>query len=221
MGLGGYRLVFGPFDEFDLDAFVGAAQAGLAAAGGDRIVRLRAALALWTGVPASEFADEDWAQPIATHWEEHRRVLVETLAADLVEAGRWNEAIALLDDERAELTFRERPVELLMRALAGSGRLTDALRALARFRTLLATEVGVEPSARLRDLERQLLGIGDVPAAGRAVASPATSMVGREHDIADVRRALGAHRLVTLTGVGGVGKTRLGDPGRDDDGRPP
>lgn len=39
--------------------------------------------------------------------------------------------------------------------------------------------------------------------------SPLTPLVGRERDVADVRRLLAANRLVTLVGPGGVGKTRL------------
>jgi hypothetical protein len=44
----------------------------------------------------------------------------------------------------------------------------------------------------------------------QAVSQPLTRFIGRHHEIAQARKLLGGARLLTLTGTGGVGKTRLG-----------
>ncbi len=76
---------------------------------------------------------------------------------------------------------------------------------------------------RLRDIAKpvemfQVLAVGlgsEFPPVTTLDATPGnlrpqtTSFIGREAELAEVHEALKAHRLVTLTGVGGVGKTRL------------
>jgi predicted ATPase len=72
---------------------------------------------------------------------------------------------------------------------------------------------------RLRDLDRPLhvfqVGAGSFPALGSLESLPgnlpeqATSFVGRHREVAELVDVVGVHRLVTLTGPGGVGKTRL------------
>src|SRR5260370_6356737 len=58
------------------------------------------------------------------------------------------------------------------------------------------------------------VGSGERPRARKGKSStgiPAqlTSLIGREQDIVEVATLLALHRLVTITGVGGIGKTRL------------
>jgi predicted ATPase/class 3 adenylate cyclase len=72
---------------------------------------------------------------------------------------------------------------------------------------------------RLRDLDRPVhvfqVGAGSFPALRSLDRLPgnlpeqATSFVGRQAEVAELVGVVGAHRLVTLTGTGGVGKTRL------------
>lgn len=79
-----------------------------------------------------------------------------------------------------------------------------------------ATDIGTHT---LRDIETPVqlhqLGTEEFPpllSVGKGIVSlpsPRTSLVGREEEVEDVRKLVGAHRLVTLTGVGGCGKTRL------------
>ena len=74
----------------------------------------------------------------------------------------------------------------------------------------LAEELGVDPSARLQDLHLAILrGDGPRPRRQHELPAAVTSFVGRENAIADVADELGRHRLVTLLGPGGAGKTRL------------
>ncbi|MFT3853042.1 MAG: BTAD domain-containing putative transcriptional regulator [Ilumatobacteraceae bacterium] len=207
----GYRLVLGPADVLDVDRFAGELAAGRAITGTARVEWLQAALRTWSGVPAAEFADEPWAIAVVAHWQEQRRQAVEELAEALLEDRRPTEATMLLAAELDELPYRERPVELLMRALAASGRTTEALRAFARFRSGLADDIGIEPSAALSRLERSILdgnpAHSTMPA--RRLDNAPTSFVGRIGDVAGIAEAARGGGLVTLTGVGGVGKSRL------------
>src|SRR5262249_7006569 len=112
-----------------------------------------------------------------------------------------------------EYPLRERLWYLLMLALYRSGRQADALAAYQRARAVLAGELGLEPGPELRELERAGLrqGVPPLGSHGRRHNLPAqlTSLVGREQDLAMLGKLLGEARLVTLTGAGGAGKTRL------------
>ena len=117
------------------------------------------------------------------------------------------ELAALVDEE----PLRERPRALLMAALAASGRHVEALRVYDDFRRLLGDELGIEPSPTLAAQHAELLRGTDPPAWTPAsrLPVPVTSLVGRDGLVDDVVAMADAHRLVSLTGPGGVGKTRL------------
>ena len=118
-----------------------------------------------------------------------------------------------------EQLCEERPLDervraLLMRTLYRDGRQADALRSFRDIRHRLVEELGVEPSKALVRLNEQIL-LQDTsldPVGERApghLPTFLTSFVGRRDDGEHLKTLLGEHRLVTLTGPGGVGKTRL------------
>jgi predicted ATPase len=112
----------------------------------------------------------------------------------------------------AEHPLRERLWRLLVLALYRGERQADALAAYRRARAVLTGELGLEPGADLRALEQAVLR-QEVPAPAplprHNLPAPLTSFVGREQELAALRRLLTQARLVTLTGKGGAGKTRL------------
>jgi len=218
----GYRLRVEP-GELDIQRFEELAGAGgraLAEGRPDHAARrLRQALELWRGPPFVEFRFEDWAQAEAARVEELRlAVLEQALEADL-RLGRHVQAVVELDAAVAESPLRERLNGLLMLALYRCGRQAEALEAFRRLQAALRDELGLDPSQELQALERAILNQDAdlaapvaAPPATLNLPSPRTRLVGRDEERATGARLLraGDVRLLTLTGPGGIGKTRLG-----------
>ena len=177
------------------------------------------ALELWRGRAFAEFADDDVARAEAVRLEELRQTAVENRVDALLALGRSADAVSVLEGVVATHPLSERPHAQLMRALARCGRQVDALRLYQRFRERLADELGLEPSASLRDLEGHILTQAAHVAPPEPVAPsaptegnlspPITTFVGREDDVAGLVDLLARARVVALVGVGGVGKSRL------------
>jgi predicted ATPase/DNA-binding SARP family transcriptional activator len=213
---GGYALNAGP-GQLDVRRFERLAAAGQAAlAAGEPAAagnRFREALGLWRGPALADVADvEPLAREVA-RLEGLRLAAVEgRLEADLA-AGSHAEATGELERLVGEFPLRERLWRLLMLALYRGGRQADALAAYQRARAMLAGELGLEPGPELRELEQAVLRQEVPPPAtyGNRHNLPAqlTSFVGREQELAVLGKLLGESRLVTLTGAGGSGKTRL------------
>ncbi len=212
---GGYALAAEPgqLDAVRFERLAGAGREALergeaAAAAG----RFREALGLWRGRALADVTDVEPLAREGARLEELRLLAVEgRVEADLA-LGLAAEVAGELEGLVAEHPVRERLWRLLVLALYRSGRQADALAAYQRARAMLAEELGIEPGEELRQLERAVLR-QEVP----AVPSPArhnlparlTSFVGREPELAAVGELVGQARLVTLTGAGGAGKTRL------------
>jgi predicted ATPase/DNA-binding SARP family transcriptional activator len=223
-GQGGYALRLGEDDRLDSRQFERLARAGAhALAAGDHVrarASLAAALALWRGPALGEFAGEPFARLRAERWELLRLQAVEDrLEADLA-VGRDADLVAELAALVAEHPLRERFWDQLMRALYRAGRQAEALGAYARARDLLHDQLGVDPGPELRarheavlrqDPALDLRPARPVPPQARpgTGSAPLTSFVGREREWAAVVALVREHRLVSLTGVGGVGKSRL------------
>ena len=224
----GYVLVL-PADNVDALCFERLVRDGRAALAeartGSALDCFEEALGLWRGDPLGEFADVPTAVAAAARLEELRATIVEERFDALLAMGRDADLVADLDAAISAAPFRERLRGQLMLALYRSGRQADALRVFREARRVLAEELGLEPGTELRRLEAAILDQDEalerpaaVRAAGRAgtrIATPTNlrpalaSFVGRQGDIAGIAELLDRHRLVTLVGAGGCGKTRL------------
>ena len=215
----GYRVVAGE-DELDVDRFealvaggAAALERGAAGAAGDD---LYGALALWRGSPLADLGDQPVARSAAV-LAERRLVALELLGDAELELGNHDAVLARIEQLIAEQPYRERLREQWILALYRAGRQKDALDAYRSTRSLLIEELGVEPGSALQELERAVLrqdpslaGPARPSRASRLPSAP-TPLVGRRLEVAAVAASLRRDdvRLVTLTGPGGVGKTRL------------
>lgn len=151
-----------------------------------------------------------------------------------LDAGRHHDLLPQLEQAAQLAPGRERIHRLLAVALHRSARSADALAVLRRFRDQLVAETGLDPSPETDALQRKIIS-GDTdlqaptahrspppggppalstPVAAHERSSPtqvvsAAPLVGREDDLRRLATALSTNRLVTVTGPGGVGKTRL------------
>ena len=179
-----------------------------------RIRLLREALALWRGAAMQDVGLQDNAafDAAVTRLEGLRLAAMEDRFDAEVGLGHGVELVTELTDLVAAHPLRERFVAALMRALVAAGRNTDALLVYQRARETLADALGVDPSPELSALHVGLLR-GEL---GRRkenrktnLRAELTSFVGKDADVAAVRELLAEHRLTTLIGPGGSGKTRL------------
>lgn len=125
-------------------------------------------------------------------------------------------------DPLHESTYRS-----LMRIHSAAGDKVSALSAFRKCAAILHAELGVEPSQPTRDLYDRLFGgeptpgeqtvslsmplahHSSQPAVPNNLPVPMSSFVGRRVELAEVKKTMSSARLVTLTGPGGCGKTRL------------
>jgi predicted ATPase/DNA-binding SARP family transcriptional activator len=180
---------------------------------GVRAELLRQALGLWRGAAYAEFADEPFAQAAVARLDEQRLVAMEELAETRLGLGEHGLLAAELAGLVAENPLRERLRAVHLRALYRAGRQNEALAGYGDLRRRLADDLGLDPGPELVALHQAILEQDpalEPPARPRTnLPAPLTRLVGREAAVAEVRSLLGAGRLVTLTGPGGVGKTRL------------
>ncbi|TQM46070.1 BTAD domain-containing putative transcriptional regulator [Pseudonocardia cypriaca] len=193
---------------------------GEAAAAEDARVRaglLADALALWRGPALADFADEEFAAAAAARWEEERLDAVESLAEARLALGEHGALAAELGELVARHPLRERLRAAHLRALHRSGRQTEALAGFHDLRERLADELGLAPGRELVALHEAILRHDPAeepvpetdPLPRSNLPEPLTAVVGREDAVAAVQARSADARLVTLTGPGGVGKTRL------------
>ena len=210
---GGYRLTVEP-DAVDAVRFERLVAQARDAEGSRRVRLLREALALWRGAAMADVGleDSEALDAAVARLERLRLTALEDRFDAEVGLGHGAELVAELTELVAAHPVRERLVAALMRALAAAGRDTEALLAYERTREALADLLGVDPSPELSALHVALLrgelGRREVDRKTN-VRAELTSFVGREADLAAVRELIGEHRLTTLIGPGGSGKTRL------------
>lgn len=189
------------------------------------LTALRAALALYRGEPFADAAS-DWLrhEVVPGITEEWFAALIRRIDLDLA-GGRHGELVAELRRLTAAHPLREAGWQRLMLALHGCGRSAEALAAYRRIHDLLRDELGLEPGAELRRIQRDVLAAADAAAGRRSPAAPPASAVprhlppdtgrftGRTADLAALDRLLDGAAdgglVAIVDGPAGVGKTTL------------
>ncbi|MEO3751449.1 BTAD domain-containing putative transcriptional regulator [Streptomyces sp. B6B3] len=226
-GPAGYRLDVPPGDV-DAGRFAElAARAGATADPARRAGLLVEALDLWRGPAFADHADEPFARAAIDRLTEDRLGALEQLAEARLALGEHALVLGELADLVARHPLRERLRAAQLRALYRAGRQGEALAGYEAFRRRLADELGLDPGPELTALHQAILRQDPAlnPAPDRApycapdsapvarprtnLPAPLTDLVGRSGAVADLRGLLRTARLVTLTGPGGVGKSRL------------
>ncbi|WP_432563010.1 ATP-binding protein [Kineococcus sp. SYSU DK003] len=203
--------------------------AARAAAAADRpaeaVQLLHTAANLWRGPALADLDDLPTFVLERERLAELRADITEDLVQALLRTGQYEQAVQIARPHTAWHPLRERGWELLVTALCAGGRQAEALSALRTVRTLLADELGLDPGPALRSLEQAVLNqelslpAGTTQRSTRPVdvsrpvspilPSALTELVGRQAEVDAVVTTVRQERLTTLTGPGGVGKSRL------------
>ena len=229
----GYRLDLGP-GELDVEVFRDLAGRGREAARAGNAKRARdlfaQALGCWRG---AALADAAPLCPVlageAARLEEQRLAVVEERIGCDLALGRHSEVVGELAGLVVQFSLRERLAGLLMTALYRCGRRGEALAVYDAARRVLAEQLGLDPGPELAGLQAKVLaddpslaaplavparpgvraGTGDDRALSNNLPGKLATFIGRDRELSEVRALVESSRLVTLTGAGGCGKTRL------------
>ena len=214
-GNGGYRFQRADHDTVDAVDFEAGVLEARRLAGSDpdaAIALIDGSLSAWRGRPYEGFEDLPSIAPEAARIEELRMRAIEDRLEVELRAGRVPEVDGM-ETLIGEHPYRERLWELLARSLYRAGRQAEALDALRRLRRLLVDDLGIDPSPSISRLEEQILlhdpALEAASAPPSNLPAPTTSFIGRSAELADLERRITQYRLVTVTGPGGAGKTRL------------
>jgi len=178
---------------------------------------------------------EDWVRLKVEQLHRACREMLHHLAGMLENRREYDRALTYARRQVESEAWDESAQRQLMRLLALSGRRGEALNQFERLKVLLGEELGVMPEVETIHLQQQIKtgetlvpvaekqyeGISDVyQPADSAPSKPfdahrhnlpasLTSFVGREREIDEIKQLIAGTRLLTLTGIGGTGKTRL------------
>lgn len=172
---------------------------------------LAAALAEWRGSPFEEFPDRPWAAAERVRLAQLRAAAVEQLAAARLDLGCPQDVTALLEAHIGEHPWREEGWRLLALALYRCARQAEALALLARARSVLRQDLGLEPGAGLAELEQRILrqdsSLDSVPDDGGSLLARAVAAAGRTGERAQLE---GVARLLPVLAVSGSVRSAAG-----------
>jgi predicted ATPase len=212
----GYALADSQVDALRFEEGLGEARVALRegdARAGAASVAL--ALSLWRGPALHGLTDTAWFKAEAQRLESLRVDALEEQFEAALALAEHREILSSLRLTVDENPYRERLWGQLMLALYRSGRQADALEVFHDARRVFSDQLGLEPGPELRRLQDAILAqdptIVAVPPTPRRgnLRTPTTLFVDREDELENVVELLREHRLVTLTGPPGVGKSRL------------
>jgi predicted ATPase/DNA-binding SARP family transcriptional activator/DNA-binding CsgD family transcriptional regulator len=219
----GEQLMLCPGGELWLDVEAFEEEAAATARRSREPAAYRAALNLYAGELLPRDPYDEWAEVPREGLRQLFLALLVEIASLHEERGEYESGIEALRRVVVEEPTREEAHIGLMRLYALGGRQAEALAHYARLEESLSRELGAEPQASSRAL-REEIATRRFPPPHRPVSSPKgeifdpprhnlpaprTSFVGRDREIVEEKRALSMTRLLTLTGAGGSGKTRL------------
>ncbi len=183
---------------------------------GAALPRLTAALDLYRGEflagfhvgNAVEF--EDWQLITREQLHEQMMLALATLQVRYAEQARWPELADTARRQLAVVPWTESAHRHLMQALAAQGQIQAALAQFERCRAVLQEELGVEPSLATLELAARLRGENSgLRSVQHNLTLQLKTFVGRGEEIAQLRTLVCGEKLVTLLGIGGVGKSHL------------
>lgn len=193
----------------------------------ERIGLLTQARGLWRGTALADVADSAYFGRHRDVLDELHAALGEQLFAERLRRGDHLEVLTELEAEHLEHPHRETLARLLMVALYRSGRQGDALAVHDRLVNALRDDLDAEPAAATRRLHTRIRAHdpdllvpsgragaqrgtrGQDPPPARAPRRLAAGLVGRDAELALARTLLARSSVVTLVGMGGVGKSTL------------
>lgn len=174
---------------------------------------------------------ETWAATWRGHFRREALEALERLATNAMHEHDYTQAESYARRQLAIDDLRETSVAQLMQALAAQGQRSAALIAYDEARLRLQEELGVAPGKDLIELREQIrtdqagrgkaeaeVSLSTLPSTqsahkkpARSLPVPATPFIGRRSEVEEIKTLIKntGIRLLTLTGPGGTGKTRL------------
>ncbi len=171
-----------------------------------------ATLALMQGEFLAEDRYAEWALALRQEWDERFLDILDWLAESHARLGQYGAALSVCQRALQKNPTRENFYRRLMLYHYQKGDTGESLRVYQTCARMLHAQLEVEPSTETKELHQRILQ-RDIPSLPKAVPHnlpcPLTSFIGRERELAELHWLLPTTRLLTLTGIGGGGKTRL------------